>query len=112
MTNLIDQQFLLIKSIASGASLEFSDWTSQWYVSASIEIGGDGVLIGITEHRETPELAVSAFLDAMQSVEWPSHYLVTDSYKDKRREWRWNGTAFTDCTRQEVLDRARVKDPS
>lgn len=88
---------LHIKALDPRASLEFSEWTGQWYVSASVEIGDGGCLVGICEHRPTPDLALSAFLDAARGLDL-DHYLVSRHYGE-RRHWRWNGAAFAEVTR-------------
>lgn len=92
--DLIAKQMLMIKSLDSEASLHFSEHTSQWYVSARIDTGGDGLLSGIVEHASTPHDAVDAFFCRLTNVD-RDHYLVT-GYSDTRRHWRWNGAAFVE----------------
>lgn len=92
---------MLIKSIENTAHLEFSEHTHQWYVEAHIEDGDGVILAGIVEHRDTPEAAVGAFFDRITTIP-VDHYLAVTSYRG-RREWRWNGAAFTEITRPEVL---------
>jgi hypothetical protein len=87
-----NQAMLLIKSLDTNAHLGYSEWTGQWYVSARIDIGGDGVLRGGSEHRNTPDEAVSAYLSWLTDVD-VDHYLVTSN---PRRHWRWNGAAFAE----------------
>jgi hypothetical protein len=86
---------LVIKSLDYGAYLDFSEYTGQWYVSSAINIGGDGMLTGITEHRTTPEQAIEAYLLRIQAVEAP-RYIVTKSNSPDRRHYRWNGAAFAE----------------
>lgn len=93
--NQIDKQMLMIKSIDPGASLEFSDFTEAWFVNSSIWIYDDGALQGFSEHEETPELAVSVFLDKIKAVQG-DEYLVTGFSTDSRRHYRWNGVAFAE----------------
>jgi hypothetical protein len=98
MTELpdIDRMMLQIKSLDNNASLGFSEYTSQWYVDARIEMGGEGVLFGMTEHRSSPESAVMAYFSSLITVDL-DHYLVTHAYDEKaRRHWKWNGAAFTE----------------
>jgi hypothetical protein len=90
--NSIDQKMLQIKSLDNNASLGLSEFTGKWYVIANIEIGGDGVLTGISEHEVIPEYAVDAYFNSLITVD-NYHYLVTGSY-DERHHWRWNGAAF------------------
>jgi hypothetical protein len=101
MTELsnLDQKMLQIKSLDSSASIVFSQFTLKWHVSANIEVGGDGVLSGITEHESSPELAVGAYFKRLTTVDL-DHYLVTSGYAERdRRHWRWNGAAFQEVPR-------------
>jgi len=91
----INQTMLLIKSIDLRAHLEFSEWTKQWYVEARIDIGGDGLLSGGSEHRDTPQEAVVAYMERLCEIDL-DHYLVTNAGGDARRHWRWNGAAFAE----------------
>lgn len=93
----INQAMLQIKSLDSSAHIEFSEYTDKWYVSTRISIGGDGFLRGITEHRDSPEEAVHAYLAALQRVDEHDldHYLVT-THRNGRRHSRWNGAAFAE----------------
>lgn len=96
--NIIDHQMLQIKSLDNDASLCFSGYTGKWYVQAKIEIGGDGVLTGMTEHESNPEQAVNAYFSSLTNLDL-DHYLVTHPhpYSDfPRRHWRWNGAAFAE----------------
>ena len=92
--NDLDRKMLQIKSLDSDASICFSEYTGKWYVSANIEEGGDGVLVGICKHRATPEAAVDAYFDHLRTVDI-DHYLVTRPFDgENRRSWKWNGAAF------------------
>jgi len=96
--NNLDYKMLQIKSLDNGASLCFSEYTGKWYVSANIEKGGDGVLIGISEHEVSPTQAVESYFTVLTTVDLDDHYLVTHSLDDgKRRHWRWNGAAFAEA---------------
>lgn len=88
----VKRAMLLIQTLDPNAHIGFSDITGQWYVSAHIEIGGDGFLSGGTEHRDTPEDAVRAYLAHLTSIDL-GRYLVT-KFDGQRRHWRWNGAAF------------------
>lgn len=99
MSNPLDQAMRLIQSLDSAAHIDYSVWTGGWYVSARVNIGGNGFLRGITEHRGTPEDAVFAYLARLQDVNYDTldSYLVTESAsKHRRRHWRWNGAAFVE----------------
>jgi hypothetical protein len=97
--NEIDKRMLQIKSLDPNASLKFSNYSYKWYVSARIEVGGDGVLVSINEHELTPENAVDSYFRSLISVD-SDHYLVTNSCDiDTRREYRWNGAAFQEIGR-------------
>lgn len=96
----VTEQMLLIKSLDNGAHVELSEYTGKWFVSARVEIS-DGVIVsGITEHRADPAAAVEAFLIAVCNVNYAAKLdsvLVTRKGSE-RREWRWNGAAFTEVT--------------
>jgi hypothetical protein len=88
----VTQQMLLIKSVDNDATIGFSEYTGKWYVQAKVEVGGDGLLRGMTEHADSPGSAVEALLVAMTEVA-SDRYLVS-GYGPKRRHYRWNGAAF------------------
>jgi hypothetical protein len=96
-----DRLMLIIKALDPNASVLFSEYTHQWYVSASIEIGDGSMLTGGAEHRNTPNEAVEAFYDRLTSINLDQY--VVSKYRGHRREWRWNGAAFAECTRDEAL---------
>jgi len=80
--------------VALGADrthLDFSEFTGQWYVSASIEISDGSFSSGITEHRDSPGEAVDAFWDRITSLK-PGESLVAWMGGGKP-DWRgkWNG---------------------
>lgn len=67
-----------------------------WYVSWSVEVGGDSVLSGEYGNGRTPEEAVinhwATVVDAL-----PLHKcLVIGAYTDNRRQVRWNGFMWID----------------
>lgn len=98
-----DREMLAILALDPDASLLFSTMTHLWYVSARVYISDGAIESGVTEHRETPQAAVAQFFTRLTSLsldEW-----VNSTYKGKRREWRWNGTAFAECTRPLVFER-------
>lgn len=86
---------LLIKSLYNDAHLALSEYTGQWFVMARINIGGDGLLTGGTEHRDTPQEAVAAYMDWLTNVP-RDKYLVVNDGRENRRHYRWNGAAFTE----------------
>ncbi len=90
--NETKKSILIIKALDNDAHLEFSEFTGKWYVSALIEEGGDGVLIGFTEHCDTPDLAVEKFLLRLKTVP-EGKYLVVNNF-GQRTHYRWNGAAF------------------
>ncbi len=92
----IDNQMLQIKSLDRNASLGFSEYTGKWYVLADIQIGGDGMLVGVNQHESNPADAVDSYFRALTSIPL-DRYLVTGSLLDGRtRHWRWNGAAFAE----------------
>lgn len=95
---LLSDMMLLIQSLDRGASIKFSGYTMQWYVGASIEIG-DGVLLrGVAEHCDTPDEAVTAYFERLTTIGLDEY--IVSSFAGKRREWRWNGATFVECTRE------------
>jgi hypothetical protein len=91
------EKMLHIKALDSEASVQLSEWTHCWYVSARIDVGGSGTLEGITEHRSLLSAAVGAFFDKLTSL--PVDRFLVTNHQGQRREWRWNGSAFAECTR-------------
>ena len=96
--NNLDQKMLQIKSLDRDASIVFSEYTYRWYVSALIEIGDGLTLSGANEHESTPEGAVDAYFHALTTVDL-NHYIVTNSMRESRRHYRWNGAAFAEIPR-------------
>ena len=92
----INHKMLKIKALDVGAHLEYSEYSQQWYVEAQIEVGGDGMLVSVCEHKDSPDEAVEWFFDAITTVD-RDHYLVANGY-GSRRHWRWNGAAFAEQT--------------
>lgn len=86
---------LLIKSLYNDAHIALSEYTGQWFVMARIDIGGDGLLTGGTEHRDTPQEAVAAYMHRLTDVPH-GKYLVVDGSRETRRHYRWNGAAFAE----------------
>lgn len=97
----MNDSMLYIQALAPDASVKFSPYTQRWYVSARIDIGDGEMLHGITEHHETADAAVEAFFTRLTEVSL-DEYLATE-YQGYRREWRWNGAAFAECTRAKAL---------
>lgn len=98
----VNEAMLTILSLDRDASLLLSPWTRQWYIQARIEVGDGVSLTGICEHRDSPEEAVFAYLDALKEVDQGDfdHFLVSNAMnREKRRHWRWNGAAFTEVPR-------------
>lgn len=87
-------EMLLIMSIEPYASLMFSEFTGEWFVSSRLYVKEkvtDGGMIGAVEHRPSAHQAVSAYLTRLQdSAE------VVSNTGGARRRWRWNGAAFTE----------------
>lgn len=98
MSDGLGRAMLLIKSLDPKANLEFSEWTQKWFVAADIEISDGCIIGGITEHRDTPDQAVLAFLARLQGVDYGDleNVIVTNSLRPERRHWRWNGAAFVE----------------
>lgn len=96
------QIMLMIQALSPGAGVNYSQYTQQWYVEARHLDIGDGVMLsGGTEHCGTPQQAIQAYFEKLIAVDYPK-YIATE-YDGQRREWRWNGAAFAECTRREAL---------
>lgn len=97
MMDTTRHEMLLIKSLDPDACLLLSGCTHGWYVDADIMVSNGTIIGGVTEHRDTPEEAVAAFLDHLKNLSL-DFVIVTDSGKfgggERRRHWRWNGAAF------------------
>jgi hypothetical protein len=88
---------LIIKSLDPSASLELSEYTQQWYVSARIDISDGACLSGVTEHEDTPDVAVRAFLNRITEVGQHDHeHVLVTRFHGERRHHRWNGRAFVE----------------
>lgn len=96
------QIMLMLKAMSPDVTVAFSEYTGKWYVSARyLEIGDGSLLKGVTEHRASPDLAVLAFFDRLISAGLDEY--IVGNYQGQRREYRWNGAAFAEVTRSEVL---------
>lgn len=103
-----ENTMLVIQALDPGASVNYSTYTRSWYVSASIEIGNGSILSGVTEHCENVFDAIAAFFNRIADL--PHGEYVVTRYHGRRREWRWNGAAFAECTRDEVFAREAERD--
>lgn len=99
-----EQMMLMIKGLAPNATIAFSEYTHQWYVEASIEIGNGVLLTGGAEHRDSPAEAVRGYFQRLTSIGLDEY--IVSKYSGQRREWRWNGAAFVEQTRPETLHRS------
>lgn len=91
--NTLDQKMMLIKTLDPDAHINFSQYTQRWYVSSNIEVTDGMMITSLSEHSDTPGEAIVNYLLAMQLVKEPKR-LVTNSMRENRREWRWNGVAW------------------
>lgn len=100
-----DDAMLIILALDPTASVKYSGSTHRWYVASRIAIG-DGFLLGsVTEHHDSPGSAILAFLGKLTEI--GADEFVVSSYQGYRREWRWNGAAFAEQTRESALALAR-----
>jgi len=97
----VDKGIAILQSIDATAHLAYSQYTDKFYVASRIEIGDGFLLTGGTEHREEKKDAVEALLEKLKAVVEPGY--VVGSYMDQRREYRWNGHTFAECTRQAAM---------
>ena len=70
------------------ASLK-TDVNYKWYVCQSIEVGGDGLLSGLTGRGLTPEGAISDHWRLLTTIP-ENKYLVVKSISKDRKHYRWN----------------------
>lgn len=96
-----DQKMLLIQSLDPKVEVKLTD-TGMHYVNSSIKVS-DGEETGIVVRRSerSDHMAIGAFLEEITNI--PHHQFLVTSYKDRRREWRWNGAAFAECTSDEAM---------
>lgn len=94
----------LIQSLDPKATIEYSSYTKQFYVGANIYLGDGACLTGMVEHCPTPDEAVETYLSRLVEINLTNfdYFLVAD-YHGHRREYRWNGAGFQECTRPEAL---------
>jgi hypothetical protein len=91
---------LTILALDEHASVHFSLGTGKWYVSSRLEITDGSILRGVTMHRETPDEAVRDFLLELQEIKYGSkERIVANAMTGERREYQWNGAAFTAISR-------------
>jgi hypothetical protein len=96
------QIMLMLQAMSRDVAVLFSEYTGQWYVDARRLAVGDGCMAASTaEHRDTPDLAVRAIFERLTSIGLDEY--VIGEYQGERREYRWNGAAFAEVTRPEVL---------
>lgn len=62
------------------AKLLFSDCTGQWYVSGRFEISDGAFITAPTEHRATPEQAISAMFERLFKLK-PLERLVVNGHR-------------------------------
>lgn len=101
MTGSINEDMLMLQALDPSARLNFSSHTAKWYVDTRLEVGDGATLCGVAEHRASPAEAVEATLGSLQGIE-DDQYVVS-KFRGHRREWRWNGVAFAECTREEAM---------
>lgn len=92
---------LIIKALDPNAKLSYSEYTDKFYIASLIEISNGYILSGVAEHREDKQEAWDAFFERLTNLK--DDEFVVSSYKTRRREWRWNGAAFAECTRPEAM---------
>lgn len=97
MSDITNEQMLTILAIDPTANLLMSDFTAKWYMDSSCEISnGSGTTTGVTEHRDSPEAAITAVYNRLTEARHPK-YIVSRHYGEKRC-YRWNGAAFAEIT--------------
>ncbi len=94
------EKMLLIQSLDPEASVKV-DNRGYHYVSAHIEVGGDGLLASIGTSERSDHIAISRYVTEITSL--PRGKFLVTQYKGHRREWQWNGAAFAECTSGDAL---------
>lgn len=69
-----------------------------WYVSQSVEIGGNGMLSGVYGNGDSPEVAVFDHWYRLTENLKPYEYLVVNAYGDDRKQYRWTGYRWSSVT--------------
>jgi hypothetical protein len=95
MNEDITRGLLLLHGIDPTATLNYSTYTGQFYVSSRAEVTDGSIASGVTEHRDTPQEAVQAFLRRLQEVKAPRR-ILTSGMLSPRREWLWNGATWVE----------------
>lgn len=88
-----EEALKIIHSICPETKVIYSPWTDKFYVSTNIEIGKDGFLTGIVEHRDTINDAIWAYWNCLTEIKIPET-LVINAMSPNRAEYRWNGFLF------------------
>lgn len=94
MTDMTWEQKLAALKSLGGAHLEMRS-PGVWWVSANVEIGGDGFLSSVIENGATPEDAVDRFWKAITSRLSSTQHLYAGHSSAKRRV-KWNGYMWQD----------------
>lgn len=96
-------QMKLLFALDPRAHLVYSDYTDKWFVSARIEIAQNGMLSGITEHRDSVGRAIEYFLERLKEVGNTPETRYKQALKARPngeyRYYTWNGAAFAECDR-------------
>jgi hypothetical protein len=97
--SIIDDMMLIIKTLDPRASLQYSEYTKQWYIEAGISRVEDKdeagcVLVGITEHCNSPVSAICTYFAALTGNPLEEFATPDREDPDKYTHWRWNGAGF------------------
>jgi hypothetical protein len=85
---------LHILALDPQARLSYSDHTGKWYMSTHLRITEGWLEVSASPHKDSPELAVAAYLEYLKAVEYPD--VVIASFYGERRLVRWNGATFAE----------------
>lgn len=78
----------IIRRLDPLASIVYSDYVDDFYVSSRIEITDGFILSGATGRGKSPDAAVENCFTILTSVTLPRR-LVVNAYGDDRREYLW-----------------------
>lgn len=82
----VKEAMRLIQELDPEAKIDFSTWSDKWYVTSRVYIGDGAVISSPTEHRETPQDAVYAYIEKLTNLR-ENEFLIT--HQPDRKEWRW-----------------------
>lgn len=94
--HLLDAALHIESLGASEWGVHFSPYTGKWFVHAKgVNLTDGYVLTGVPVHRDTPAMAVLAYVEELRD-EGQGSQVVAVQGRNGRRHYRWNGVAFAE----------------